>query len=427
MVASLDGVVDGGHGPAVRFVPARGREVQPREFAGPLARQLRTQEVGKEAVVAPRAHLAAGIAAHGREEQVGGGQLLEDDGAVAARVERLAHRGVELAQDAGAQQEVVDLGRLVREHVFGQVVGHGAVGAREAFDEAGLDAVPLQRHRRQPDGRHPAFGLAVQLREQVGRQRLRRLRGGVRRMRLAQADEGAGFFQREAQAVGVDLDELAACTQPAQPEVGQAARADHDLSAPRQVLHQLAHEAQHGGLLHHFEVVQEERERRVVRGQRGHGVEGRVACGLVHADALHGLGQAVEKARHVVVGAVEREPGGGDALRVHALADLRHGGGLAKARGRAHQHELDEVRGAHGVADRRALDLERRQQRWTQLGGQRSGASAGGRRHALSGLLDTCHWRFVVFRAAPPLRQCEGQCEGQCEAMRPPAQQRGRA
>ena len=362
MVAALDRMVDRGHRPALRVVPARGREVQPRQFVGPFARQLRAQEIGEQAVVAPGRR----VAGHGREEQVGRGQLVEDGGAVDARVQGLADRGVELAQDAGAQQKVADLARLVREHVLGQVVGHRAVRAREALDEAGFEAVPLQRHRGQPDRRHPALGLAVQLRQHVGRQCLAR----------ALAEEGAGLVDVEAQPVGVDLHQLAARAQPAHAQVGQAARADHDAAAARQVVDDLAHQAQHRGLLHHLEVVEEQREGRVVRGQRGHRVEGRVGRRLVHAQALHRLAQADQEARDVVVGPVEREPGGGHAVGLHALAALRHGRGLAEARGRAHQDQLHRRR-RDLFADRGAQHLRDDHGRRVELGFQDAGRGGG--------------------------------------------------
>ncbi|MCY1523364.1 hypothetical protein D9M68_582600 [compost metagenome] len=251
------------------------------------------------------------------------------------------------------------------------------------------------------------------------------------------AQEGFGLAGAEAQLRGLDLEQLAARAQPAQAALRHPARADHDTAARRQAFDHLPHQAADGNVLDRFEIVEEQREGAAVAGEPVDQRQ-RLLAGVLHQPRAGRLGRGAERlcdggldraqeAGGIVVGAVKGEPGGAPAGGFQARAALEHGGGLAKARGRAHQHELDEVRGAHGVADRRALDLERRQQRWTQLGGQRSGASAGGRRHALSGLLDTCHWRFVVFRAAPPLRQCEGQCEGQCEAMRPPAQQRGRA
>jgi hypothetical protein len=132
---------------------------------------------------------------------------------------------------------------------------------------------------------------------------------------------------------------------------------------------------EHGGLLHHLEVVQKKSEGRVVRGQRGHGVEGAVGAGLFHAQALRGLGQAIEKARDVVVGAVQREPGGGGALRLHALADLRHGGGLAEAGGRAHEHQLDAGRG-NLLADGGARHLRGDERRRVELGFENPGERA---------------------------------------------------
>ncbi|MNZ84916.1 hypothetical protein D3C78_1036880 [compost metagenome] len=257
------------------------------------------------------------------------------------------------------------------EHVFGQVVGHRAVRAREALDEAGFQAVALQRHRSQPDRRDPAFGLAVQLRQHVGRQHLER----------ALAQEGAGLLEAEAQAVGVYLQQLAACAQAAQAQIGQAARADDDAPAPRQVVDDFADQAQHRGLLHHFDVVEEQRERRVEGGQRGHGIERRMGRRLVHAQAQHGFAQAAQKARDVVVGPVQREPGRAHAVGFHALAALRHGRGLAKTRGRPHQHQL------HGglrdlLADRGAQHLHGDDGRGVELGfqdGRRGGQHCGQR------------------------------------------------
>ena len=52
-VTALDGMVNRRHGTALRLVPARGRQVQPRQLVGALTQQLGAQEVGKQAVVAP--------------------------------------------------------------------------------------------------------------------------------------------------------------------------------------------------------------------------------------------------------------------------------------------------------------------------------------------------------------------------------------
>ncbi len=159
--------------------------------------------------------------------------------------------------------------RLAGQHVFGQKVGHGPVAAGELGDEVGHAALAgqhrVQRHRRQPQRRHPAFGLAVQ-RVDLGRP----IGVGARRARPAQRQELPRLVAREAQQLGVDLQQLAGHAQPAQAQLGQAARAQHQLAAARQLVDDLAHQAQHGGLGDQFEVIQEQRKRRAVAGQRIH-------------------------------------------------------------------------------------------------------------------------------------------------------------
>ena len=110
--------------------------MQPGQLLGLLAQQVGAQEIGKQAVVAPFSlwglarlcRVGLGVVDRG-DEQVGGVELLEDAAAVAARVQGLAQRRIEVAQQAGAQQEIADLGALPVEHVFGQEVGDGAVAA----------------------------------------------------------------------------------------------------------------------------------------------------------------------------------------------------------------------------------------------------------------------------------------------------------
>jgi hypothetical protein len=185
-VAALDRMVDRRHRPALRLVPARGGQVQAGDVLRLLAHQLGAQEVGEKAVVAPLARRAGRFRALAdrRDEQVGRVQLGQDARRVAARRQRLAQRGVELAQDAGAQQEVAHLGGLPRQHVLGQEIGDRAVAARELGDEVGHAAQAgdhrVQRHRRQPKRGHPALGLgmqAVDLRRHVGRGAVRRAVG----------------------------------------------------------------------------------------------------------------------------------------------------------------------------------------------------------------------------------------------------------
>ena len=369
VIAAFDGMVDGRHRPPLRLVPACRREMEACDIVRPLMDQLRPQEIGEQAVITPGGRIAAG---DGRDEQVGRSQPVEDGHAIGTRIQRLAHRGIELAQDAGAQQEVANLPGLVGQHVFGQVIGHRTVRPRKALHKTGFQSVPFQGHRRQPDRRHPALGLAMQLVQHVDGQRLAD----------TLAEEGAGFFQVEAQAVGVDLDQLTACAQAAQAQVGQPARADDDLAPVRQVIDDFAHQAQHGGFLDHLEVVEKQGERGRVLGECRHGVEVRVGRRVMDTQAPHGFAQAAQETRHVVVDTVQREPAGGHAIGFHPLATLGHRSGLAEACGGTHQDQLDTCR-PDLLADGRAQHLRDDGRRRIQLGfedaGRRSGCHFGQR------------------------------------------------
>ncbi|RYY87306.1 MAG: hypothetical protein EOO24_34910, partial [Comamonadaceae bacterium] len=166
-IAALDRMVDRRHWPADRLVPAGSGQVQPQQVVRMHARQLRAQEVGEQAVKAVIRLVAGRL--HRQQEQAGGVQVLQHARAVRARHERLAQRRAELAQDAGAQQELAHLGRLPAQHVFREIFGDGAAGARKAMDEIGGLGVPVERHGGEQQRGDPAFGLAVQHIKRLGR------------------------------------------------------------------------------------------------------------------------------------------------------------------------------------------------------------------------------------------------------------------
>ncbi len=206
-VAAFQRMLDGGHGPAAGFVPAAGRQVKARQFTGLLAQQLCAQEVGKHAVVAPAVPALATLRLVGQrhQEQVGLLQRLQHGGAVGARHQGLADLGIQRAQDAGAQQEVAHGRGLLGQHILGQVVGHGALRARETLDEIAVRAMALQRQRGQPQRAYPAFGLVQQPRQGLARQRA-----------AAQAKELLGLAHGKAQQRRIDLQQLATGAQPPQ-------------------------------------------------------------------------------------------------------------------------------------------------------------------------------------------------------------------
>ena len=374
-VAALDRVFDRGHKPLPRLVPAGGGEVQPRGPRRVFAREARAQEVGEEAVVPPRAVLAG----QRRDEEVVGLEPLEHPRAVGAGHQRVAQRHVEPVQDARAQQELARGLGLLSEHGLGEVRGHGAVRAREARDEVAARRLPLQRHGRERERRHPALGLVVQLHDRLGRQRQVR----------AQLEVAFGLGEGEAQVLGVDVEQLAARAQPAEAEVGPRAHADHHAAAHGQVVDQFAHQRDHGAVLDALEVVEEQHVRRRVGREAPHQLGRRGRLGRVGREFRHGLAQAVHEARGVVVGRVEPEPRGGGARGLQPLAHLPHRGGLAEAGGRAHDDDAHRRGGAGVFAQGVPRHLRARRD-------GAHGAGGNGFVHAVDGATGRCpaHRRF---------------------------------
>ena len=333
--------------------------MQPRHVVRIVALKLRAQVVGEQAVVAPGAALTRDRA----QEQVLGVELLQQGQAVGAGIERGADRGVKLAQQTRAQQEAPHVGRLARQHILGQVIGDSAARSREAIDEVALVIRAVQCDRRQPQGGGPALGLLVQAEQLFA----------AERVRLAPLfKERQCILQAEAQAIGVDLGEQAAHPQARQPQLRQAARPDDQMPVARQVLGDLAHQTQHGRLMHGFEFVEEQGKRHVAARQCLHGVD--AGCGIrsVQAEPQHRLVQAGHEAREVVVGAVQRQPDGGHAHLFKARTRLHHGRGLAEAGGRAHQRQLPGTT-AEDLAQSHALDLRRHRSRGVELAVQAGG------------------------------------------------------
>ncbi len=209
------------------------------------------------------------------------------------------------------------------------------------------------------------------------------------------AEELVGFVQREPQSVGVDLEQLPACAQATETQVGQTARADHQLSTARQVVEDLPHEPEHRRILDHLEIIEEQRKGCRARGQRADDAQcdvggRRVALGASARDVLsgqpgHRFGQTIEKAGRVVVGSVERQPGRIDTALFEQCTALHHRGRLAEAGRCAHQHQASRLRIAHGVADSGAHHLRHRRRRWVELGRQQRPGQYRPRRRGVAG------------------------------------------
>jgi hypothetical protein len=346
-IAAFERVVDGRHRPLLRRVPAGRGAMQTGHLGRRLALQLRFQEIGNQAVVAP-----GPVVALDRRDQAGRLEMAQDRLAVHVGQQRLTQRRAQIAQDAGAQQEAADRLGLSRDDVLGQILGNRAVRAGKTVDEIGVRLAALERRRREPQRGRPAFGLAMKPQQILGGER----------HRPHGAEELFGFLDREAQRGGVDFQQLAAGAQAAQLEVGQAARPDDQPAVARQVIDDLAHPCDDARFLQHLEVVEEQREGRGVAGQAVHGQQ----CDLADRARRRplGIGRRVvaengrqrrletgQEAHRIVVGAVEREPGRRDRRGLQLRAVLQHRGRLAEARGRADNHQLGRRRGAQPVGD----------------------------------------------------------------------------
>ena len=124
--------------------------------------------------------------------------------------QQVGQLAVDPVQDRGAQQQILDLGRLAVQHLREQVLRDRALAAGELRHEPLRVGMTGQRDRRQPQARGPPLGPLVQQRDPGRRQRDAR---GV--------EELAGFALGKAQVRRADLGELAGQAQlvQAQPHI----------------------------------------------------------------------------------------------------------------------------------------------------------------------------------------------------------------
>jgi hypothetical protein len=120
--------------------------VQDRHQVRILALQLVAQEAGKQRVIAEQAVL---LVERGHQH-VGTFHLFDQLAAVEATGHRVRALRRKTLQDAGLQDEVLQMLRAMRQHVFRQVGRDDRMRARKIADEAFRVLVVFQRQRRQP-------------------------------------------------------------------------------------------------------------------------------------------------------------------------------------------------------------------------------------------------------------------------------------
>ena len=303
--------------------------------------------------------------------------MLQHGGAIGVRVQRGADRHGQMAQHAGAQQELAHFGRLMCEHILGKVFGQCLIVAGEALGQCHGIRLVLQRERRQPQTGRPAFAAVVQ-----------RDHGVLGHMRQAVAQKAAGFIEAESQLRGADLHQLPACAQSTKAEIGPAAATHDQLAAARQTFDQLAQQTEHARTAQRVELVHEEGETARVRGDAVHRFHGAVGQGAADAGLHHHLAQIVDEAGHVVVLRIQREPRDGLAACFQSAVVLHHRRALAEARRRAHQNHARRASVVH--ARRLSLHLIGRGCGRRELGAKAWDRSGGhGARECLYGMAVT--------------------------------------
>ena len=227
-------------------MPAGGEPVQPRDLARRLAAQLEPQQVAEQVVVAePRARDV-----DRDDERVGLLELVQQTRTVVTAREEVGERAVDTLEDARAQQQRPDLGRLARQHLAEQVVRDRPLAAGELGDEAIGGVVAGERHRGQPQARRPALGAPVQAPDVAG--------GDAHPRRRHQL---AGLLRGEVQVGAADLHQRAREPQPVQAELRVAPAQHERAQLRRRAGEQLLEPAQRRLRAQLVEVVEDQRDR----------------------------------------------------------------------------------------------------------------------------------------------------------------------
>ncbi|MCY1401633.1 hypothetical protein D9M71_167560 [compost metagenome] len=300
---------------------------------------------------------------------------------------------------AGLQEELAAVVVQPGEDVLGEVFGQLQVGAGERGDHCGMVVAPLQGQAGQVDGGDPAFGAPIEGGDQVVEQR-----------QLAfVAHQRGGFLQAEAHAAGSHFQQLTACLQAAEVQLRGDAGADRQGAAGRQGIQYLLDEAEHGGVLDHLELVEEDHERRLALAEQVQHVEGaRLVGGAGYGGAFRQqvaqpVAEQGDEALQVVVDRVEVYPQGPPATGAAAVVVLLEQGGLAEAGGGADQDQPGVAGIFHLVEQMLALQVMAVAAGRGVLGGQdtdRRGPGSGAARGGMQGSLvihGPCHAMHLLF------------------------------
>jgi len=183
-------VPDGVDNLAMFGEPGSGQPVQRRHFLGQRPAQLQPEQVPEEVVVAkPR---SLGIERH--DERVGVLELEQDAFRPRVAGQQVSELTVDAIEQTGAQQQLLDVGRLAVQHFCDQVLRDRAVASGKLRNKTLGVGVAGKGDRREPQPGCPPFGSLAQERcSGVGQRDPR----GVEQL--------AGFALGEAQICRADL------------------------------------------------------------------------------------------------------------------------------------------------------------------------------------------------------------------------------
>jgi hypothetical protein len=225
--------------------PPGGAPVQNRHLFGQRPAQLQPQEIREQVVVAePRA-----LGVQRFDERVGVLEVEQDPFRARPAGQQIGQFTVDPLEQAGAQQQILDLVWLAFQHLGDQVLGDRAVAAGELGDEPRGVGVASQGDRREPQARGPSLRpLAQQRRAGLGQ----RDPGGLEKL--------AGLALGEAQIRRADLGQLAGQAQPMQPQPQIATGGQDSVHMWRKVRQQLSELAERSRRVQLVEIVDDQRD-----------------------------------------------------------------------------------------------------------------------------------------------------------------------
>ena len=237
-VARRLGVPDRVDHPALPDEPSGRAPVQRRDLGRQRPAQLQPEQITEQVVVAEPGPLGV----ERQDERVRVGQREQDPLRARPAGEQVCQLAVDLIEQGGAQQQVLDVGRLAFEHLRDQVLGDRPVAAGEFGHEALRVGLAGQGDRRQPQAGGPPLGPLVQQRDPGFGQRDPR---GV--------EQQAGLALGEAQIGRADLGQLARQPQLVQAQPQIMAGGQQRVGARRKVCQQ---PGQLGDRLRRIQLVQ---------------------------------------------------------------------------------------------------------------------------------------------------------------------------